>query len=386
MQTEDVFIIAGAGIGGLATALALQKNGFSYEIYERDADFYSRRQGYSLTIQKNGFEALQELGVGEHVREMGKDSVICGTTTYNHRGEIIFSKAKRKNNRYDFNNFAVPRQSLRECLMRELKPNIIQWNKEILRYELIEGDPHRIQVIFTDHTSTFGCALIACDGVHSAIRRQALGDDLNYLGVWAINGIASHQQNPIFVNQTVQMLDGKSRLFIKPYSLDKSMWQLTFQVSKDDHTYNQNDLNDLLCKAKYTTKDWHEPMMKLISDTSVSDVRAGPIFDRDPLETIGKDLACVTMLGDAVHPMSPFKGQGANQALMDAIDLVKFLMKYRGKRNGVEQGFSDFEVEMLKRSKRYVLQSRSAVEFLHTNNALRNETMSQFVREKLLQE
>jgi 2-polyprenyl-6-methoxyphenol hydroxylase-like FAD-dependent oxidoreductase len=52
MQTPNNFIIGGGGIGGLAIALALQKNGFPSRIYERDFDFNSRRQGYSLTIQR----------------------------------------------------------------------------------------------------------------------------------------------------------------------------------------------------------------------------------------------------------------------------------------------------------------------------------------------
>jgi hypothetical protein len=213
-----------------------------------------------------------------------------------------------------------------------------------------------------------------------------LGDDLNYLGVWAINGISPHYDNQLLLNQTVQTIDGKSRLFVKPFSVDKCMWQLTFKVSRDDEIYHQlgqNDMEGLLDRAKYVTRDWHEPIPKLISDTQPCDVRAGPIFDRDPLDKINKDVACVTMLGDAVHPMSPFKGQGANQALIDAVNLVEYLVKHRGEDTGVENAFFEFETEMLNRSRRYILGSRLAVKFLHTENALLNENMSQFVSGKL---
>jgi 2-polyprenyl-6-methoxyphenol hydroxylase-like FAD-dependent oxidoreductase len=387
MQTSDDFIIAGGGIGGLTLALALQKNGFSSQIYERDLHFDSRRQGYSLTIQKNGFEALEKLGISENIRKIGNDSIVSGMSTYNNLGEIIFSKLKKHENRYHFNNFAVPRQSLRKCLMNELIPDTIHWNKNIIRYEAISNDPYHIRIIFSDNTSTVGRALIGCDGVRSSIRKQLLGDDLNYLGVWAINGISLHHDNPFLLNQTMQTIDGKSRLFVKPFSVDKCMWQLTFKVPMDDEIYHQldqNDLEGLLNRVKYVMKDWHEPIPKLINDTQVCDVRGGPIFDRNPLDMISKDVACVTILGDAAHPMSPFKGQGANQALVDAVSLVKYLVEYRTESRGVERAFIEFEKEMLERSRRYVLRSRSSVNFLHTENALLTENMTKFMSDQLI--
>jgi 2-polyprenyl-6-methoxyphenol hydroxylase-like FAD-dependent oxidoreductase len=389
MQTSDIFIIVGGGIGGLALAVALQKRGFSSQIYERDLDFNSRRQGYSLTIQKNGFKALEKLGVAENVRKMGDDSVIAGTSTYNSLGGIILSKSKRRKNNDQFNNFAVSRQYLRACLINELAADTIHWNKEIIRYEAIPGDPHHVQIVFSDNTSIVGRALIGCDGVRSSIRRQMLGDDMNYLGVWAINGISPHHNNQFLINQTVQMIDGKSRLFVKPFSIDKCMWQFTFKVSQDDDLYrqlSQDDNDGLLNRMKDSTRDWHEPIPKLINDTQSCDVRAGPIFDREPLDTISKDMECVTMLGDAVHPMSPFKGQGANQALMDAVSLVEYLVKHRGEDNEVENAFFEFETEMLKRTRRYILWSRSAVKFLHTENALLPDNMSLFASNKLILE
>ncbi|CAF4208350.1 unnamed protein product, partial [Adineta steineri] len=285
--------------------------------------------------------------------------------------------------KHRFNNFAVARQSLRACLLNELNPDVIHWNKEIIRYESIPENSKYIRIIFSDNTSIIARASIGCDGVRSFIRKQMLGDDLNYLGVWAINGISPHQTNSLILNQTVQMLDGKSRLFIKPYSLDKCMWRLTFKVSKDDEIYDQlvqKDFQGLLNKAKFATKDWYEPITKLIDDTPTNDIRAGPIYDRDPLENIKKDMKCVTLLGDAVHPMSPFKGQGANQALMDAVSLVKYILKYG---EDIEKAFIEFETEMLNRSRSYILRSRFAVEFLHTDNALLTENMIEFVHGKL---
>jgi salicylate hydroxylase len=92
------------------------------------------------------------------------------------------------------------------------------------------------------------------------------------------------------------------------------------------------------------------------------------------------------MLGDAAHPMSPFKGQGANQALVDAVSLVRHLVNYRSEDTGVEKAFAEFEKEMLNRSKRYILGSRFAVRFLHTQNALLTDSMIKFMNGKLILE
>lgn len=382
MQNDDRFIIVGGGIGGLASALALQKSGFNVHIYERDTNLNSRRQGYSLTIQKNGFEALHKLGIADEIQQIGNDCLILGMTTYNHLGKIILSKSKRSNRTRRYRNFAVPRQSLRQCLIDKLISDTIHWNKAFVRYETILDDPTHVRVWFSDNTSVIGRALIGCDGVHSCIRKQMLEDNLNYLDVWALNGISSHNNNnQFFRNQTMQILDGKSRLFIKPYLSHQSMWQFTFRVLKDDDIYQQLSQNDselYLNTVVTATKDWFQPIPEFISGTQLCDIRAGPLFDRDPLDTINKDIACVTMLGDAVHPMSPFKGQGANQALTDAVKLVEYLAKYRDEDKGIERAFLEFENEMLNRSKIHMLRSRTSVQFLHTENALLSENMLQF--------
>merc|ERR1719188_1201297 len=83
----------------------------------------------------------------------------------------------------------------------------------------------------------------------------------------------------------------------------------------------------------------------------------------------------MTLLGDAAHPMSPFKGQGANQTLLDAVSLARELDDARG-RAGPDGGTSLlgalrlYEAEMMERSSRKVLASREAASFLHSQLAV----------------
>jgi hypothetical protein len=98
--------------------------------------------------------------------------------------------------------------------MNELKPHTIPWNKENTKYEAILDDPNHIRILFSDNTFTVSSRLIEYGGVRSFIRKQIQEDSLNYLDVWAINEISSRQENPFLLNQTVQIIDGRSRLFI----------------------------------------------------------------------------------------------------------------------------------------------------------------------------
>ena len=82
--------------------------------------------------------------------------------------------------------------------------------------------------------------------------------------------------------------------------------------------------------------------------------------------------APVTLLGDAAHPMSPFKGQGANQALLDAVQLARALRKFAcAPRDSpsLPQILDSYEAEMMSRASAKVLASRTASEFLHCSAA-----------------
>mmetsp|Transcript_6076 Transcript_6076/g.13289 ORF Transcript_6076/g.13289 Transcript_6076/m.13289 type:complete len:109 (-) Transcript_6076:167-493(-) len=80
----------------------------------------------------------------------------------------------------------------------------------------------------------------------------------------------------------------------------------------------------------------------------------------------------VTLLGDAAHPMSPFKGQGANQALVDAVTLARALRRSSmfGGRVPLDETLDAYEADMLRRAKAKVYASREAVPFLHSAAAL----------------
>ena len=125
---------------------------------------------------------------------------------------------------------------------------------------------------------------------------------------------------------------------------------------------------------------WHDPVPAMVTSTDASLVTAYPAYDRPMATTeVLRPLAAsrVTLLGDAAHPMSMFKGQGANVALNDAVVLARYLSSVpelsvvgTGRFRGVPDALAHFEVDMLRRSEAKVRLSREAVLALHSPAAL----------------
>ena len=132
-------------------------------------------------------------------------------------------------------------------------------------------------------------------------------------------------------------------------------------------------LKDEACRRT----QWHAPVPQILAATMADLVSGYPVYDRALLssEMLAKGTQ-VTLIGDAAHPMSPFKGQGANQALLDALALARGisigcrpLSKWRevGLRESV---LTEFESEMLERSAIKVKDSADAAQFLHSDIVL----------------
>jgi 2-polyprenyl-6-methoxyphenol hydroxylase-like FAD-dependent oxidoreductase len=162
-----------------------------------------------------------------------------------------------------------------------------------------------------------------------------------------------------------------------PYDVDSVMWQLSFPISeaaaKEISTKGKNSLKE---EAIQRT-NWHSPIPEIIKATLESEISGYPVYDRELLTTelleSGKNI---TLIGDAAHPMSPFKGQGANQALLDALSLAREITKKctkfsNWKEIGIRKSvLNDFESEMLSRSNNKVKDSAAAAKFLHSEIVL----------------
>jgi salicylate hydroxylase len=315
-------------------------------------------------------------------------------------------------------NIRVPRETLRKMLLDQLLPDTITWNATLENFRLddatnilelqfsqkLKTDDKDINITNVD-TSTFtvqAAALVGADGIHSRVRqlmlRASLGKaasslspsitTLNYLGVVLVLGISS-AEHFLIQKRGFYTLDGSQRLFTMPFATQPkklTMWQLSFycQDLTEARAFCSRGSDAVLASVIERTKTWHNPVPALLAGSIPSEVWATPLYDfgedadhvsLPPGKPRGKNiqiqplLSRVTLIGDAAHPMSPFKGQGANQALRDGPELAKALLR-GGTGKALPGALRGFEIEMSLRAGAKVLASRQAAQFLHSKSIL----------------
>lgn len=381
--------IIGGGIGGVALAVACLHRGIPFTLYERDPSFDARSQGYGLTLQQAS-KALAGLGITSLEAGITSTRHVVHTTA----GKIIGEWGIRKWGRPDTKvspkrkNIHIARQSLRLALLEQLgERDAVQWEHQLLSFNEIEDSGVTLKFQVKGEIKNFKADLVVgADGIRSAIRKLLIGENttpLRYLNCIVILGICPLKnlegiENFLLDSATVfQTANGHERIYMMPYAADTIMWQLSFpMLEKEAKALSAQGAKALKREAVRRTQ-WHAPIPQILAATLEAQISGYPVYDRALLNPeLLKKGTHVTLIGDAAHPMSPFKGQGANQALLDALSLARDIYKEcnttsRWKETGIRKSvLTDFESEMLVRSASKVKGSAEAALLLHSEIVL----------------
>lgn len=381
--------IIGGGIGGTALAVACLHRGIPFTLYERDINFDARSQGYGLTLQQAS-KAIEAFGISN----LEEGVVSTRHVVHTIDGKIIGEWGMRKWMQTDDTftpkktNIHIARQSLRQALFHQLQDHkAIKWNHQLIDFK--QNESEEVELHFkVDHQiiATKADLVVGADGIRSSTRKLLLGNEdtpLRYLDCIVILGICplsalNNFDHELLDSKTVfQTANGHERIYMMPYSKTAIMWQLSFPMLETEAKTLSSLGSDALKKEAIKRTQWHAPIPEIMQATPTAQVSGYPVYDRELLkpEFLHKNPNS-TLLGDAAHPMSPFKGQGANQALLDALSLARAITKgCYPKSNWREIGIrktvlNEFEAEMLQRSAIKVADSAAAAQFLHTNVAL----------------
>lgn len=381
--------IIGGGIGGVALAIACLHRKIPFSLYERDDNFEARSQGYGLTLQQAS-KAIEGFGIFSL-----KDGVISTRhLVHTTDGKIIGEWGIRKwvknieKTSPKRSNIHIARQSLRLALLEQLgNHDAVHWGHQLIDFQ--ESKEESVTLTFQVNgatKTTKADILVGADGIRSSVRRLLIGEEktpLRYLDcivilgicpLHALEGLDSHLLDSATVFQTA---NGNERIYIMPYTADSVMWQLSFPMLEEDAKTLSAQGTKALKEEAIRRTQWHDPIPQIMMATQEAQISGYPVYDRELLssELLQKGNQ-TTLIGDAAHPMSPFKGQGANQALLDALTLARTIVKgVRSNPNWKSTGVRDsilneFEAEMLTRSAVKVKDSADAANFLHSEIVL----------------
>ena len=382
--------IVGGGIGGMALAVACLHRKIPFTLYERDRSFDARSNGYGLTLQQAS-SAIKGLGIFDLKEGVVSTRHVMHSIDGNVIGEWGMRKWMDLNEEKPVKktNIHIARQALRLALLEQLGgPNKVHWGHQLVNFKGSEDNGVELNFKVNGALKNIKADfVVGADGIRSSVREILIGEDktpLRYLGCIVILGICPLEamkgfENPLLDSASVfQTANGKERIYMMPYSSDSIMWQMSFPIA-------EKEAKELSSKGALTLKkeacrraQWHDPIPQILNATLESEISGYPVYDRDLLK---KELLeqgkQITLIGDAAHPMSPFKGQGANQALLDALALARAISngcrpKSQWRTSGIRNTvLSHFETEMLARTASKVIESAEAAKFLHSEVVLR---------------
>ena len=338
----DIGIIGG-GIGGLCLAQGLKKAGIAVQVYERDEAASSRPQGFRIHISPEGSRALHqclpqrlwdifnltggEFGQGFAMLTEQLEELL----SFVDRGGPIEPVACHR---------SISQITLRSVLLSGLGANV-HFGKRFLRYE--ETSDGRIAAHFDDGSVAQASILVGADGVNSPVRKQFLPHaEPIHTGVIAIAGKVPLTDG-VLALAPHQLLDGplliippqQASLFMAIWKRTRTSSEILRRLGMDGSAMEEDDylILGLAGRAEYLglhgdpkaapgaelkqvlrrgVRNWHPDLRKLAEMADESEMVANPL--RTSRRIPAWATTRVTLLGDAIHSMTPFRGIGANVA------------------------------------------------------------------------
>ena len=383
--------IIGGGIGGVALAVACLHRGIPFTLYERDQSFNQRSQGYGLTLQQAS-KAIDGFGILNLENGVVSTRHIVHTTD----GAVVGEWGMRKwleaetgqKSSVKRTNIHIARQSLRLALLDQLGgTKAVKWGHQLIDFK--ENNTGKIELHFEVDgaiKTTKADLVVGADGIRSAVRHLLIGDEVSplryldcmvILGICPLSAIEVLDQSLLDSATVFQTANGNERIYVMPFETDSVMWQLSFPISEAEAKDLSTNGSEALKEEAIRRTPWHTPIPQIIAATKEVQISGYPVYDRALLSSeLIKEFGNATLIGDAAHPMSPFKGQGANQALLDALSLAREISKGRKpfsswRKKGLRASvLESFESKMLTRSATKVEDSAAAAQFLHSEIAL----------------
>ncbi len=319
-MTDDPILIIGAGMGGMAAALALQKFGHRVAIYEHAPEL--GEVGAGLTVPPNATYGLEFLGLGEKLAEIA-DVPDSAAVRHYQTGEVLVvrERAERSLEAYGAQYYQIHRADLHKILADAVLDNDPDCLHLDHSFESLTQSSKSVRAHFANGAEAEGTALIGCDGLRSTVRANLFTEkEPRFTGYVAWRGLVPAEKvSDEWMIPTSSVAVGPRRTFTRYYVRKRQLVNFVAIAQKDDWREEgwsiPSEISELL--AEY--EDWHISMRGIMEATPPDLLYKWALFDRDPIMQWTKGRA--SLLGDAAHPMLPFLGEGAAMAIEDGVVL-----------------------------------------------------------------
>lgn len=309
-------IIIGGGIGGLCTAIALQKQGMEATVYEAAPEL--RPVGAGVGLAANAMQGLERLGVADEVIALGKQ--LMALVIFDEKGSVISNQdTQRLSKKYGINNFVIHRAALHQVLQSHLQPDTLLLNK---RCQSIKQQGGQVEVSFTDGTRAIADLLVAADGIHSVVRRQLLPQSQSrYAGYTCWRAVIENPGVELNTMISAETWAPQGRVGMAPLPGNSIYWYACIKAPERDARMQQMTPGQLTQHFAGV----HAPVAAVLAATQPHQLIWNDIADLKPLDKFV--YGRVVLLGDAAHATTPNLGQGACQAIEDAVVLSQCLQQ-----------------------------------------------------------
>ncbi|MBI1277757.1 MAG: NAD(P)-binding protein [Anaerolineaceae bacterium] len=336
-------IIIGAGIGGLSAAIALRNAGLEVVIYEQASAI--KEVGAGLSLWPNATKALEKLGLGPALRQISVPQADGGIHDW--RGSIITAASTDFIEREFGAPVIIAHRAELLAMLTDAADGIPMHIAARLKH--YQQDGKQVTAVFENGQRDTADLLIGSDGIKSVVRNQMLGSTTppRYAGYTAWRAIANFDY-PADATYWGESWGQGARFGLAPVSKGRVYWFAVLNAP-------ENKTKPAEGHKAYLLKhfgNWHHPITDLINATDESVILHNDIYDIEPLThwTDGH----VALLGDAAHAMTPNLGQGACQAMEDAVVLGSAVQATKN----IESALELYQAKRIERANGIVTQSR----------------------------